>query len=1319
MAAGMLAALQVASCGLADVVGPPGRTTVRFSFGGDSVLVVGTRVAPDIAVEVNGDSVPHPRLLLGSSDPTILAVTAGGDSLVALHWGTARLTIRLESALVPFPGPTDTVDLRVVVGSVALDRATDTLWSLGDSTAPFVATGYDAAGNPLPGVPFIWESSDTSVAQVNPVSHRVVARKGGSATVRAIADRVTATAMVVVRQRLARFTFAPPGLFFDALGAQQTVVATALDAGGSPISGGAVTWQSVNANIASVDTAGVVTAGANDTTYVRARSGTVVDSLRVVVDQRARHVVIFPSSFPPITALGDSLIFGAYGVDSLGNRVVNGEPRFATTDTLGVVRVSPVGVVTGLSTGTAQILALLDGATGTVEVTVRNDAKSLAVTPDSATIPNLGDSVRFVANAQNSRGDPISGAAIAWSTPDSTLARVTNTGWVVARGVGTVRMIASVDPLADTSRVRVLNVPVTLSILPDSAVLASLDDSLLLPVDIRNKRGDVLPPTSVTWTSDASLVARVTTTGTVIALDTGTAVVRATSPFDPSLRDSVLIHSPNRPASVVLDVARDTMTALGQQIPYAATVRNARGNAISGFPVGWSSTNSVVAGVSSTGVVTSLAFGTASIVAAADTLVATLDLVVRNPTLLYVDNGVVTPVRVGTRRRPYARIQDGVVAADANDTVLVRKGAEDYSETVALTRRVTLLGDDSAFAANNLDPLSLPLVSHDSGAAGILAHTIAPVVIKNLAIQHTVDGPAIEAVHSDVQVVNVFVNPPGTVGGRVGRGIAIDSSLSGALVSRVDVRNVRGYGIRLRDGAGATIDSVKVQTVDSVAGSEPGAGIRLLRESNARVQRTFVRGTQGPQILADSSPGAAIVGNNLAGRQQLVVVQGGNGAVVDSNAFDTRPLGLNGEVFDGSVLFEWAALLLQASRQHLVRDNTFRDTTGVTGSPMHAMRFIDVVNPTDSTVFGAQTLNNRVVGGRDAVRLRRSKVLVQGTRIESALTGVHAVDHDRLTLVADTVLNPLQGACVQGDSTLTISVSASRFENCTSAVPYAIQVTGAGAGGILSVTGSVFRANRAAVNLVGTSFTSSFTGRGDSVSGAGFGGGMDTAVAALNIAAGTATIAGNVIADHRFNAAVRVTAFSARVDSNLIARNVRGIRLGLLGSFTGRHNDIVDNDVAGVWNETNTFWGVQADWWGDARGPRRDLDSTAVGDSAAGKLRFDTLEVVPHQPGTLAAALRMIRGDGQTALRGTTLPKAFTVRVVDAAGRPVAGVSVTFTVTGGGGAFGLGGPTQVTVTSNASGLAEATLTLGVSAGTNTVTATAPGLNVVTFTATGT
>ncbi len=92
-----------------------------------------------------------------------------------------------------------------------------------------------------------------------------------------------------------------------------------------------------------------------------------------------------------------------------------------------------------------------------------------------------------------------------------------------------------------------------------------------------------------------------------------------------------------------------------------------------------------------------------------------------------------------------------------------------------------------------------------------------------------------------------------------------------------------------------------------------------------------------------------------------------------------------------------------------------------------------------------------------------------------------------------------------------------------------------------------------------------------------------------------------------------------------------------------------------------------------------------------------------------------MRGNGQSATRGTTLPQAFTVRVIDVSGKPVSGVNVTFKVTGGGG--NLGGSSTTTVASNVSGLAEATLTLGASAGANAVQVTSAGLATLNLTAT--
>lgn len=98
------------------------------------------------------------------------------------------------------------------------------------------------------------------------------------------------------------------------------------------------------------------------------------------------------------------------------------------------------------------------------------------------------------------------------------------------------------------------------------------------------------------------------------------------------------------------------------------------------------------------------------------------------------------------------------------------------------------------------------------------------------------------------------------------------------------------------------------------------------------------------------------------------------------------------------------------------------------------------------------------------------------------------------------------------------------------------------------------------------------------------------------------------------------------------------------------------------------------------------------------------------------AALTMVSGNGQSGPAGQPLASPFVVRVTDATGAPVSGVSVTFAVTSGGGTL-----TGVQPLTNSLGLAQATLVLGPNAGTNTVTVTAGSLagSPVTFTATGT
>jgi len=93
-------------------------------------------------------------------------------------------------------------------------------------------------------------------------------------------------------------------------------------------------------------------------------------------------------------------------------------------------------------------------------------------------------------------------------------------------------------------------------------------------------------------------------------------------------------------------------------------------------------------------------------------------------------------------------------------------------------------------------------------------------------------------------------------------------------------------------------------------------------------------------------------------------------------------------------------------------------------------------------------------------------------------------------------------------------------------------------------------------------------------------------------------------------------------------------------------------------------------------------------------------------------SLTIVEGDGQSGLTGRSPTTSPTVLVRDQAGSPLAGISVTWVVTGGGGTVSGSGPT------NATGQATASWVLGPDPGINTLEARVQGLSPGQFSATG-
>jgi hypothetical protein len=128
----------------------------------------------------------------------------------------------------------------------------------------------------------------------------------------------------------------------------------------------------------------------------------------------------------------------------------------------------------------------------------------------------------------------------------------------------------------------------------------------------------------------------------------------------------------------------------------------------------------------------------------------------------------------------------------------------------------------------------------------------------------------------------------------------------------------------------------------------------------------------------------------------------------------------------------------------------------------------------------------------------------------------------------------------------------------------------------------------------------------------------------------------------------------------------------------------------------------------DAEGAGYRLVATTQGARAATSAPFDI--IAPDDEDPVPSEIAIVSGDGQDGTVGSALPEPYVVRVTDAEGTPLPGVTVIWAVTSGGGSVSPGSGTTT-----AGGEASTVHTLGSGTGSQTVRATVDGLAPLTFT----
>ena len=393
-------------------------------------------------------------------------------------------------------------------------------------------------------------------------------------------------------------------------------------------------------------------------------------------------VTLTPS--PASVEIGQSTGITAVLRDAAGNLLEDRTISWVIDDTA-TASVSSSGMVTGRKLGKTVVRATAEGrvAHDTVHVT--------------DTELRVGSRVR-VAETAYLRSEPSVASELVGTQPVGASGSVIEGPVVDAAGDGLTRWRIDFDSgvdgwgaepyvVRDTSTGSAGN-PVTVSVTPPS-VSVVVGATTQLTAIATDAGGTNLQAPSFTWTSRDTTKVRVNSAGLATALAVGTVWVVASSGGE---SDSAAVTVTTAPVATV-SVSPATVSLLPlQTAQFTATLKDAQGNVLTGRSVTWTSSAPTLLGISSTGLVTALLSGSATVTATSEGKSATATVTI----------GTSTPtVRVGKYVAPSGTSgNDGSVNKPwdlatalsgaggrivAGDTVWVRAGTYRGAFTSTLT----------------------------------------------------------------------------------------------------------------------------------------------------------------------------------------------------------------------------------------------------------------------------------------------------------------------------------------------------------------------------------------------------------------------------------------------------------------------------------------------------------------------------------------------------------------------------------------------------------------------------------------------------------
>ena len=479
-----------------------------------------------------------------AEDFLAVGFTATGDSAdIAVSWSATGGTIDSSSAgkrhyghytsascgtftvtATSHPGNVSTAVSVTVTGCplpVAAVTVTPPTATIGvGQTAQYAAITRDAFGNPLGGRTVTWSSSNPAVATVNGAG-QATGVAVGAATITATSEGKSGTAAITVSA-----TAPLPA------GSCQTGSAVWVSSPFSTQNGSFTVQFDATPNAAPMD--GVMGLSAGPTTLYEALAVTVRFNPAGQIDARSGAVYTAANAIP--YAAGTSYRF----------RFVVDIPSHTFAAYVTPSGSAELTVGTGLAFRTDQppVSALdnwaLHTESGTDSVcnfsvsssTPPTPVASVEVTPPSATV-QAGQTVQLTAILKDANGNLLSGRTVTWSSSNTAVATVDNSGLVSGAAAGSATITATSEGQGGTAAITVTPPPppapvASVTVTPAPASVPT-GQTVQLTATLKDANGNTLTGRTVTWASSNPAVATVTGSGLVSGVTAGAATITATS----------------------------------------------------------------------------------------------------------------------------------------------------------------------------------------------------------------------------------------------------------------------------------------------------------------------------------------------------------------------------------------------------------------------------------------------------------------------------------------------------------------------------------------------------------------------------------------------------------------------------------------------------------------------------------------------------------------------------------------------------------------------------------------------------------------------